>query len=110
MLLKQHGNYIAVLCNGSTADSDSVCLGSNPGTAAKEMVSLVETNFFEVWLSLVERYVRDVEVAGSNPVTSTNFTYDRGQRTLYVDLCFIYIDPVNQQTYYFIICSVANNI
>ncbi len=26
---------------------------------------------FEVWLSLVERYVRDVEVAGSNPVTST---------------------------------------
>lgn len=27
--------------------------------------------FFEVWLSLVERYVRDVEVAGSNPVTST---------------------------------------
>ena len=27
--------------------------------------------FFEVWLSLVERYVRDVEAAGSNPVTST---------------------------------------
>ena len=26
----------AVLCNGSTADSDSVCLGSNPGTAAKD--------------------------------------------------------------------------
>ena len=25
----------------------------------------------EVWLSLVERYVRDVEAAGSNPVTST---------------------------------------
>ncbi len=27
--------------------------------------------FFEVWLSLVERCVRDAEVAGSNPVTST---------------------------------------
>ena len=27
----------------------------------------------EVWLSLVERYVRDVEAAGSNPVTSINF-------------------------------------
>ena len=27
---------------------------------------------FEVWLSLVERYVRDVEAAGSNPVTSTS--------------------------------------
>ena len=26
----------------------------------------------EVWLSLVERYVRDVEAVGSNPVTSTN--------------------------------------
>ena len=25
---------------------------------------------YEVWLSLVERYVRDVEVVGSNPVTS----------------------------------------
>ena len=24
---------------------------------------------YEVWLSLVERYVRDVEVVGSNPVT-----------------------------------------
>ena len=27
---------------------------------------------FEVWLSLVERCVRDAEVAGSNPVTSTS--------------------------------------
>ena len=25
----------------------------------------------EVWLSLVERHVRDVEAVGSNPVTST---------------------------------------
>ncbi len=63
---------IAVLCNGSTADSDSVCLGSNPGTAAKPRFYVNESGaFFEVWLSLVERYVRDVEVAGSNPVTST---------------------------------------
>jgi hypothetical protein len=27
-----------------------------------------------VWLSLVERYVRDVEVAGSNPVTPIWFS------------------------------------
>ena len=27
---------IAELCNGSTADSDSVCWGSNPYSAAKE--------------------------------------------------------------------------
>ena len=26
----------------------------------------------EVWLSLVERFVRDEEAAGSNPVTPTN--------------------------------------
>ncbi len=32
-------------------------------------------HIFEVWLSLVERYVRDVEAAGSNPVTSTMFTH-----------------------------------
>ena len=45
---------------GSTADSDSVSRGSNP-------FSVVTKN--GVWLSLVERYVRDVEAAGSNPVT-----------------------------------------
>ena len=27
----------------------------------------------EAWLSLVERYIRDVEVAGSNPVASIFF-------------------------------------
>ena len=47
-------------CNGSTADSDSVSRGSNP-------FSVVTKN--GVWLSLVERYVRDVEVACSNHVT-----------------------------------------
>ena len=26
--------HVAGLCNGSTADSDSVCLGSNPSPAA----------------------------------------------------------------------------
>ena len=31
----------------------------------------------EVWLSLVERYVRDVEVAGSNPVISTKKAHGR---------------------------------
>ena len=31
-----------------------------------------EASFFEVWLSLVERYVRDVEAGGSNPLTSTS--------------------------------------
>ena len=30
--------------------------------------------FSKVWLSLVERYIRDVEVAGSNPVASMVMT------------------------------------
>ena len=32
----------------------------------------LSSSFIGVWLSLVERYVRDVEVAGSNPVTPIN--------------------------------------
>lgn len=34
--------------------------------------SQMEANFYEMWLSLVERRVRDAEVAGSNPVISTS--------------------------------------
>ena len=65
----------AELCNGSTADSDSVCEGSNPSSAANIITSVatevVIFIFYEVWLSLVERCVRDAEAAGSTPVTST---------------------------------------
>lgn len=32
---------------------------------------IVNGSYNGVWLSLVERYVRDVEAAGSNPVTPT---------------------------------------
>ena len=60
-------------CNGSTADSDSVSRGSSPLSVVPwqgRRVRIVSIRFFiGVWLSLVERYVRDVEVAGSNPVT-----------------------------------------
>ena len=42
----------------------------------------------EVWLSLVERYVRDVEVASSNLVTSTI-----NKRTLN-ECPFIYVESV----------------
>ena len=38
--------HIAVLCNGSTADSDSVCRGSNPFTAAKKKQVPTGTCFF----------------------------------------------------------------
>ena len=39
----------------------------------------------EVWLSLVERYVRDVEVASSNLVTSTKKS--KGEHLLPFDFC-----------------------
>ena len=39
---------IAGLCNGSTADSDSVCEGSNPSPAAKEPQSKGCGSFFLV--------------------------------------------------------------
>ena len=40
---------IAGLCKGSTADSDSVCEGSNPSPAAKKKVSFVtgQRDFFQ---------------------------------------------------------------
>ncbi len=37
------------------------------------MIDSVPYMDIDAWLSLVERYVRDVEVAGSNPVASTYF-------------------------------------
>ena len=38
--------YLAELCKGSTADSDSVCLGSNPSSAAKEKTTIIRWSFF----------------------------------------------------------------
>ena len=37
----------------------------------------------DAWLSLVERYVRDVEVAGSNPVASTKKGVDYSNQCLF---------------------------
>ena len=60
-------------CNGSTADSDSVSRGSNPFSVVRRKSSIRTLFFFiisiGVWLSLVECYIRDVEVARSNRVT-----------------------------------------
>ena len=53
---------------GSTADSDSVSRGSSPFSVVGNLNQQIPY-FIGVWLSLVERYVRDVEAAGSNPVT-----------------------------------------
>ena len=53
---------------GSTADSDSVSRGSSPFSVAWNL-DYPDSFIIGVWLSLVERYVRDVEVACSNHVT-----------------------------------------
>ena len=39
---------LAELCNGSTADSDSVCEGSNPSPAAKKGFLIGESSFFDI--------------------------------------------------------------
>ena len=70
------GKNIADWCNGSTADSDSVSRGSSPLSVVpwqgrRRLGEKSIRSFIGVWLSLVERYVRDVEVASSNLVTPT---------------------------------------
>ena len=48
----------------------------------------------EVWLSLVEQYVRDVWAAGSNPVTSTIFFLEdpaRGRQPLAGSFVFCFL-------------------
>ena len=75
---RQRKIKIAELCKGSTADSDSVCLGSNPSSAATASTLTCRGILIEVWLSLVERCVRDAEVACSNPVTSTILSIHKG--------------------------------
>ena len=98
---------IAELCNGSTADSDSVCEGSSPSSAASGQCPLPYAlscqksiredsrgghfmhaqakvypakqttcannagSLIGVWLSLVERLVRDQEAVCSNHITPT---------------------------------------
>ncbi len=38
----------AELCKGSTADSDSVCLGSNPSSAAKKSLRRMSEGFLHI--------------------------------------------------------------
>ena len=44
--------------------------------------------FFEVWLSLVERYVRDVEAASSNLVTSIKEKESSVRMAFFLMKCF----------------------
>ena len=61
--------------------------------------------YFEVWLSLVERCVRDAEAAGSSPVTSTILSFHNASElwtlSFYVLLC-IWAD--------FLVCSFSFSV
>ena len=52
-------------------NSKQQILGTATGFSPVSLLSTQTQFHIEVWLSLVERYVRDVEVASSNRVTST---------------------------------------
>ena len=76
-------------CNGSTTDSDSVCEGSSPSSVVENLREQILNFLFKrsssfihigVWLSLVERYVRDVEVACSNHVTPIGYKAGKHKR------------------------------
>ena len=57
--------HIAVLCNGSTADSDSVCWGSNPYTAAKKTANRLRLAVFFSFLKRIR-----TSTYNSNPLAS----------------------------------------
>ena len=53
---------IAELCKGSTADSDSVCLGSNPRSAARKKQIAKAICFFQLYSPTAScmHFVRDI--------------------------------------------------
>ena len=54
----------AALCNGSTTDSDSVCLGSNPSAAAKLWINF---RFAHVFLFLCVQFLFDYTKEKAKP-------------------------------------------
>ena len=58
--MRHERTNIAGLCKGSTADSDSVCEGSNPSPAAKESdLKIVLGRFLYFVIQLTERWVEN---------------------------------------------------
>ena len=64
--------HLAELCKGSTTDSDSVCLGSNPSSATMQMQQPMLLHFFRGIAQLVACLVRDQEAGSSSLPTPTN--------------------------------------
>ena len=57
---------IAGLCNGSTADSDSVCEGSNPSPAAKDLRHCLRSFFASIEIVYNGEYELCLENYGEN--------------------------------------------
>ena len=76
---RRESNKVGSWRKGFTPDNQrphdlrcSARMGARPYRRKAGNKKQTKYHHFEVWLSLVERYVRDVEVASSNLVTSTN--------------------------------------
>ena len=78
-LLKRQN--IAELCNGSTTDSDSVCLGSNPSSAAKNQSSTLAVLFWFLFC--------DVDL---NPVQHPSSAAKNQRSALAVLLWFLFVE------------------
>ena len=68
-------DFFVTLCYNSKAVKKRVCF------AMHFLLFFVAVCEIEVWLSLVERCVRDAEAAGSSPVTSTIFRRHNGDNS-----------------------------
>ena len=65
--------------------------------------------YLEMWLSLVERCVRDAEVAGSNPVISTIETYDLVGKVKALTFVGAFFFVVLIFLHYYDIINLSNN-
>ena len=60
--------FVAELCKGSTADSDSVCLGSNPSSAAIEKDKFRQELVFFSFIRLTASYIASQFYCASHSV------------------------------------------
>ena len=83
------------MCNGSTADSDSVCWGSNPYSAAKKSDHhpMVVFSFF---LAAVEDSHHSAEPCSDFIVQSTISLIYKAYALIYLRKCDIIDSPINK--------------
>ena len=65
------GGDIAELCNGSTADSDSVCEGSNPSSAARKKTKSISTWSFFSYIRLAASSMHKCVICPSDVICAS---------------------------------------